>query len=158
MKLNINEILDFLPHRYPFLLVDRIEEVINEPNLKQVTGYKNVSYNEPFFQGHFPDEPVMPRVLILEAMGQVGAILLKLQPEMQDGKRLLVYLTTIEKAKFRKPVKPGDQLRTVATLIKRRGPMGKFSFRATVNGEVVAEAIMGFTIMSGLTIDSEEKK
>ncbi len=158
MKLNINEILDFLPHRYPFLLVDRIEEVINEPNLKQVTGYKNVTYNEPFFQGHFPDEPVMPGVLILEAMGQVGAILLKLQPEMQDGKRLLVYLTTIEKAKFRKPVKPGDQLRTVATLIKRRGPRGKFSFRATVNGEVVAEAIMGFTIMSGLTIDSEEKK
>ena len=158
MKLNINEILDFLPHRYPFLLVDRIEEVINEPNLKQVTGYKNVTYNEPFFQGHFPDEPVMPGVLILEAMGQVGAILLKLQPEMQDGKRLLVYLTTIEKAIFRKPVKPGDQLRTVATLIKRRGPMGKFSFRATVNGEVVAEAIMGFTIMSGLTIDSEEKK
>ncbi len=158
MKLNINEILDFLPHRYPFLLVDRIEEVINEPNLKQVTGYKNVSYNEPFFQGHFPDEPVMPGVLILEAMGQVGAILLKLQPEMQDGKRLLVYLTTIEKAKFRKPVKPGDQLRTVATLIKRRGSMGKFSFKATVDGEVVAEAIMGFTIMSGLTIDSEEKK
>ena len=158
MKLNINEILDFLPHRYPFLLVDRIEEVINEPNLKQVTGYKNVTYNEPFLQGHLPDEPVMPGVLILEAMGQVGAILLKLQPEMQDGKRLLVYLTTIEKAKFRKPVKPGDQLRTVATLIKRRGPMGKFSFRATVNGEVVAEAIMGFTIMSGLTIDSEEKK
>ena len=158
MKLNINEILDFLPHRYPFLLVDRIEEVINEPNLKQVTGYKNVTYNEPFLQGHLPDEPVMPGVLILEAMGQVGAILLKLQPEMQDGKRLLVYLTTIEKAKFRKPIKPGDQLRTVATLIKRRGPMGKFSFRATVNGEVVAEAIMGFTIMSGLTIDSEEKK
>ena len=82
MKLNINEILDFLPHRYPFLLVDRIEEVINEPNLKQVTGYKNVTYNEPFFQGHFPDEPVMPGVLILEAMGQVGAILLKLHEQI----------------------------------------------------------------------------
>ena len=157
MKLGIKEIMECLPHRYPFLLVDRIEEVINEDNLKQVTGYKNVSYNEPFFQGPFPDEPVMPGVLILEAMGQVGAIVMKMQPEMQDGNRRLVYLTTVERAKFRKPVKPGYQLRTVATLVRRRGNMGKFQFTATVDGEVVAEAVMGFTISSALTFDAGAK-
>ena len=157
MKLGIKEIMECLPHRYPFFFVFRIEEVINEDNLKQVTGYKNVSYNEPFFQGHFPDEPVMPGVLILEAMGQVGAIVMKMQPEMQDGNRRLVYLTTVERAKFRKPVKPGDQLRTVATLVRRRGNMGKFQFTATVDGEVVAEAVMGFTISSALTFDAGAK-
>ena len=99
----------------------------------------------------------MPGVLILEAMGQVGAIVMKMQPEMQDGNRRLVYLTTVERAKFRKPVKPGDQLRTVATLVRRRGNMGKFQFTATVDGEVVAEAVMGFTISSALTFDAGAK-
>ena len=79
MQININEIMGLLPHRYPFLLVDRIEEVIDTDTVKEVTGYKNVTFNEPFFQGHFPDEPVMPGVLILEAMGQVGAVLMKMQ-------------------------------------------------------------------------------
>ena len=78
MQININEIMGLLPHRYPFLLVDRIEEVIDTDTVKEVTGYKNVTFNEPFFQGHFPDEPVMPGVLILEAMGQVGAVLMKI--------------------------------------------------------------------------------
>lgn len=158
MKLNISQIMDFLPHRYPFLLVDRIENIVDDGDIKEVIGYKNVTYNEPFFQGHFPDEPIMPGVLILEAMGQVGAILLKLQPEMQDGKRRLVYLTTIEKAKFRRPVKPGDQLRTEAKLLRRRGNMGKFYLKSTVDGEVVAEGEMGFTISSGLTIDTGDEK
>ena len=107
MQININEIMGLLPHRYPFLLVDRIEEVIDTDTVKEVTGYKNVTFNEPFFQGHFPDEPVMPGVLILEAMGQVGAVLMKMQKEFQTGERKLVYLTSIDNAKFRKPVKPG---------------------------------------------------
>ena len=154
--MDINKIMECLPHRYPFLLVDRIEEVINTDEVKQVTGIKNVTINEPFFQGHFPDEPVMPGVLILEAMGQVGAILLKLQPEMQDNERHLVYLTSIEKVRFRRPVKPGDQLRTVARLVKRRGNVGKFSFIATVDGETAVEGLMGFSILSGLTLEGGE--
>lgn len=93
MELDINQILKCLPHRYPFLLVDRIEEVIDEPDIKQVTGYKNVTYNEPFFQGHFPDEPVMPGVLILEAMAQIGAILLSFQGDFRGEQRSLAYLT-----------------------------------------------------------------
>lgn len=157
MQININQIMELLPHRYPFLLVDRIEEIIDTPDSKEVFGYKNVSFNEPFFQGHFPDEPVMPGVLILESMGQVGAMLLKLQPEFSSSDRKLVYLTSIDNAKFRKPVKPGDQLRTHAKLKRRRGNMGKFEFVATVDGEVVAEAEMGFVISSGLTMDTEEK-
>lgn len=157
MKININQIMDMLPHRYPFLLVDRIEEIIDTDESKEVTGYKNVTFNEPFFQGHFPDEPVMPGVLILEAMGQVGAVLMKLQPEFQTSERRLVYLTSIDHAKFRKPVKPGDQLRTHAKLLRRRGNMGKFEFKATVDGEIVAEAEMGFMISSGLTLQPEGK-
>ncbi|MEG1501815.1 MAG: 3-hydroxyacyl-ACP dehydratase FabZ [Synergistaceae bacterium] len=152
MELNINDILENLPHRYPFLLVDRILEVVNTDDKKMVRGYKNVTFNEPFFQGHFPDEPVMPGVLILEAMGQVGCILLKIQPEYQGGDRKLVYLTSMDKVKFRKPVKPGDRLETVATLIKKRGNIGKFNLVATVDGEVVAEGNMGFVISSGLTL------
>jgi 3-hydroxyacyl-[acyl-carrier-protein] dehydratase len=158
MELDINQILKNLPHRYPFLLVDRIEEIVNTPELKQVVGIKNVSYDEPFFQGHFPDEPVMPGVLIVEAMGQVGAVLLKLQPEVNDGKRHLVYLTSIDKVKFRRPVKPGDQLRTVAKLVRRRGNVGKFEFVATVDGEVAAEAIMGFVVSSSLTLEEGTNK
>jgi len=157
VAMDINKIMECLPHRYPFLLVDRIEEIINTDEVKQVTGIKNVSINEPFFQGHFPDEPVMPGVLVLEAMGQVGAILIKLQPEFQDNTRRLVYLTSIERAKFRRPVKPGDQLRTVARLVKRRGNVGRFSFVATVDGETAVEGIMGFTILSGLTLNKSEE-
>lgn len=146
MSYDINFIKEHLPHRYPFLLVDRIEEVINEKGRKEVIGFKNVSINEPFFQGHFPEEPVMPGVLILEAMGQVAGVLLNLQPEYKDSKTQIVFLVTIEKVKFRRPVRPGDQLRTHAKLVKLRGNMGKFSFVGTVDGEVAAEAVMGFAI------------
>ncbi|MDO4987746.1 MAG: 3-hydroxyacyl-ACP dehydratase FabZ [Synergistes sp.] len=157
MVLDINEILKFLPQRYPFLLVDRIENVVDTDDEKSVVGYKNVTYNEPFFQGHFPDEPVMPGVLILEAMGQVGAVLLKLQPEFADGKRRVIYLTSIDHVRFRKPVRPGDCLVTHAKCKKRYGDMGKFEFIATVDGEVVAEAEMGFVIKASLTLEAEEK-
>lgn len=146
MSYDINFIKEYLPHRYPFLLVDRIEEVINDDDRKEVIGIKNVSINEPFFQGHFPEDPVMPGVLILEAMGQVAGVLLNMQPQYADAKRQIVFLVTVENAKFRKPVRPGDQLRTHAKLIKHRSNMGKFSFVGTVDGEVVAEAVLGFAI------------
>lgn len=146
MNYDINFIKEYLPHRYPFLLVDRIEEIINEDGRKEVIGIKNVSINEPFFQGHFPEEPVMPGVLILEAMGQVAGVLLNMQPQYKDQKEQIVFLVTVEKAKFRRPVRPGDQLRTHAKLVKYRGSMGKFSFVGTVDGEIAAEATMGFAI------------
>lgn len=155
MQLNINQIMEILPHRYPFLLVDRIEELINTDELKQVIGIKNVSINEPFFQGHFPDEPVMPGVLVVEAMGQVAAVLLKFLNDGKENERRLVYLTSIDKVKFRRPVKPGDQLRTVATLIKRKGNIVKFKFVATIDGDIAAEGVMGCVISSGLTFGTE---
>ena len=155
MQLNSNQIAEIIPHRYPFALVDRI---VDGEVGKWAKGIKCVTVNEPFFQGHFPDEPVMPGVLILEAMGQVGAVLMKMQKEFQTGERKLVYLTSIDNAKFRKPVKPGDQLRTTARLKRRRGSMGKFEFVATVDGEIVAQAEMGFHIASGLTLEAEDKK
>lgn len=146
MSYDINFIKEYLPHRYPFLLVDRIEEIINEAGRQEVIGIKNVSINEPFFQGHFPEEPVMPGVLILEAMGQVAGVLLNMQPQYTGMKKHIVFLVTVEKVKFRRPVRPGDQLRTHAKLIKYRGQMGKFSFVGTVGGDIVAEAVMGFAI------------
>lgn len=147
MSYDINFIKEYLPHRYPFLLVDRIDEIINEDDKKEVIGIKNVSVNEPFFQGHFPEEPVMPGVLILEAMGQVAGVLLNMQPEYKEKKRQIVFLVTVENVKFRRPVRPGDQLRTHAKLIKHRRNMGKFSFVGTVDGEIAAEAVMGFAIV-----------
>ena len=155
MRVEISQLLDLLPHRYPFLLVDRIEEIVDTDEIKEVTGYKNVTYNEPIFQGHFPDEPIMPGVLILEAMGQVGAILLKVQPEFSGKERKLVYLTSVDHAKFRKPVRPGDCLRTTARLKRRHGNVGKFEFVAKVDGETVAEAEMGFMIAPDLTLTAK---
>ncbi|MDD4159386.1 MAG: 3-hydroxyacyl-ACP dehydratase FabZ [Synergistaceae bacterium] len=156
MKYDINKILDLLPHRYPFLLVDRIEDLVLTDELVEVTGIKNVTINEPFFQGHFPDEPVMPGVLIIESMGQVAAVLLKLYTEIKENERRLVYVTSIDRVKFRRPVKPGDQLKTVATLVKRRKNNFKFKFRATIDGDLAAEGTMGCVISSGLTLKSEE--
>lgn len=131
--LNTMEIQNILPHRYPFLLVDRITEI--EPNKKAV-GLKNVTFNEPFFQGHFPDNPIMPGVLVLEAMAQVSGIL-----AMHDGaKNRSVYFMSIDKAKFRKPVVPGDQLRFEVSVLQRRNNVWKFSARTFVDGKVVAEA------------------
>ena len=142
--LDIYRIFGSLPHRYPFLLVDRITEITEE----RVVGYKYVTINEPFFQGHFPSEPVMPGVLILEAMGQVGGMLIAQRPELKGA---IFYLTSVEKAKFRKPVVPGDQLVTEATLEKMRGRVGKVRTVARVGKDVAAEAILGFVIASRLT-------
>jgi beta-hydroxyacyl-ACP dehydratase FabZ len=129
------EIQSLLPHRYPFLLVDRVLEL--DPN-RRIVGIKNVTINEPFFQGHFPGRPVMPGVLILEAMSQVGAILAF--KSMAYASRPVVFLTGIDGAKFRKPVVPGDRLRFEIDVVKKRVPFWKMEGRAFVEDELVCEA------------------
>src|SRR5208283_2347688 len=127
-------IRDILAHRYPMLLVDRIEEL--EPD--RIVGIKNVSVNEPFFMGHFPHFPIMPGVMILEAMGQVGGVLVL--TSIPDHHNKLVLLASVEGAKFRKPVRPGDQLRIEMKLSKRKATIAKIYGTATVDGEVVADS------------------
>jgi 3-hydroxyacyl-[acyl-carrier-protein] dehydratase len=131
--MNITEIMKVLPHRYPFLLVDRITEL--EPG-KTATGIKNVTINEPFFQGHFPDQPIMPGVLIVEAMAQV-AIAVAYHPGM-EGKS--VYFMSIDNVKFRRPVVPGDQVKLDLKALKQRGNVWKFAGAASVDGKPVSEA------------------
>lgn len=132
--LDIQAIRDILPHRYPMLLVDSILEL--EP--ERIVGIKNVTVNEPFFEGHFPDFPVMPGVLIVEAMAQVAGVLVLKEMEGRENK--LVLLAAIEGAKFRKPVVPGDQLRIEMKVSRRKATVAKMHGTATVNGSVVAEA------------------
>jgi beta-hydroxyacyl-ACP dehydratase FabZ len=138
---SIMDIMSFLPHRYPFLLVDRIVEIEDG---KRIVGLKNVTINEPFFQGHFPGAPVMPGVLIIESMAQVAGVMI--YRDMPDKERKLIYFTTIENAKFRRPVLPGDQLRIEMQLLNRRTNFGKMNGLATVEGKVVAEATVTFAI------------
>jgi len=130
------DIRDILPHRYPFLLVDRITEIGEE----HIVGLKNVTANEPFFVGHFPEYPVMPGVLIVEAMAQVGGVLVLLSVE--DRRNKLVLFASIEEAKFRKPVLPGDTLVIECKTLKRKASVVKMQGIATVNGQVVAEGIV----------------
>ncbi len=132
--MDIKEIQKFLPHRYPFLLVDRIVEI--EPGTKAI-GIKNVTVNEEFFQGHFPGQPIMPGVLIIEAMAQVAG-LLAFRSGVTVGKS--VYFMSIEKAKFRRPVVPGDQLRLEIHILQQRGNVWRFSGSASVGEKVAAEA------------------
>ena len=135
--LNINDILKILPHRYPMLLIDRIVE-INAG--KRIVGIKNVTANEQFFQGHFPGAPVMPGVLIVEAMAQCGAVLIL--RDIPDREKKLFLFGGVDKARFRRPVIPGDQLRLECEVLQRRSNSIKFRGTATVNGELVAEAEM----------------
>ena len=139
---NFNEILQALPHRYPFLLVDRIVEI--EPG-KRIVGIKNVTINEQFFVGHFPGAPVMPAVLIIESMAQVSGVLLS--KDFTDREKKLLYFTGIESAKFRRPVLPGDQLRIEMELRHRRNNFGKMNGKALVDGKLVAEAVIQFAIV-----------
>jgi UDP-3-O-[3-hydroxymyristoyl] N-acetylglucosamine deacetylase/3-hydroxyacyl-[acyl-carrier-protein] dehydratase len=136
--IDIEEIMNILPHRYPFLLVDRIIDVQEG---KSIVGIKNVTINEPFFQGHFPGLPVMPGVLIVEAMAQVGGVLL--MGGLPDRESKVVYFTSVNNVKWRRPVKPGDQIRFELELLQVRGSMAKMSGVARVDGEVVCEAEMG---------------
>ena len=135
MELNSLDIMKLLPHRYPFLLVDRIVEFETG---KGIVGIKNVTINEPFFQGHFPDHPIMPGVLILEAMAQVGGVYAILAKEV--GENQVPYFVGIDSAKFRKPVLPGDVLYLDLALTKVKRGIYCFNGKATVGGKVVAEA------------------
>ncbi len=138
---DIEKIREIIPHRYPFLLVDRVMEINEQEGI--IRGYKNVSANEPFFVGHFPGHSVMPGVLILEAMAQLGAVYILGRPECQGR---IAYFMTIDEARFRKPVVPGDRLDMTLTLIKIKKTFGKMSGVATVDGNVVAEGTMSFAL------------
>ncbi|UTE77542.1 3-hydroxyacyl-ACP dehydratase FabZ [Rossellomorea sp. KS-H15a] len=138
--LDINEIKEIIPHRYPFLLVDRILEVEEG---KKAIGIKNVTANEEFFNGHFPDYPVMPGVLIVEALAQVGAVAML---KVEDNRGRLAFFTGIDKCRFKRQVKPGDQLRLEVEMIRFKGPIGKGKGVATVEGEVACELEMMFAL------------
>jgi beta-hydroxyacyl-ACP dehydratase FabZ len=140
--LNINEILKVLPHRYPFLLVDRI---LDTDNQTYMVGLKNVTINEPFFQGHFPDHPVMPGVLLVEALAQVGVVLLLTGDQSRNSK--LVYFSGIDKCRFRQPVFPGDQLRIEVSVLKKRDRYFKMRGQALVDGNLVVEAELSCSLV-----------
>jgi 3-hydroxyacyl-[acyl-carrier-protein] dehydratase len=137
MILDANEVQKILPHRYPFLMVDAILEM---ERFKRIVGVKNVTINESFFAGHFPGKPVMPGVLIVESMAQTGGLLL-LQ-EVPDREKKLLYFVAIDDARFRRPVVPGEQLRVEVTVTSRRGNFCKLEGKATVDGELAAEATL----------------
>jgi 3-hydroxyacyl-[acyl-carrier-protein] dehydratase len=143
MTLSIQEILDFLPHRYPFLLIDRVLEF---ERTKRLVAIKNVTANEPFFQGHFPDYPIMPGVLVIEAMAQAGALIML--AEIEDRKTKLAVFTGIEKAKFRKPVTPGDQLRIEVEVLAMRSRAGRIAGRALVDGKLACEATLTCAVVT----------
>jgi beta-hydroxyacyl-ACP dehydratase FabZ len=138
----IQEILKVLPQRYPFLLVDRILETDGSTHM---VGLKNVTINEPFFQGHFPDHPVMPGVLLVEALAQVGVALLLFGDQSRDTK--LIYFSAIDKCRFRQPVIPGDQLRIRVTVLKQRDRYFKMKGEATVDGNIVVEAELSCSVV-----------
>ncbi len=135
--MGIKEILEYLPHRDPFLLVDRVLEVVPGESIRAL---KNVTVNEPFFRGHFPDHPVMPGVLIVESLAQVAAILTFVTEGVKPGGTVFPYFVGIDKARFRKPVLPGDQLILEARLLRQSYRIWKFSARALVDDQVVTEA------------------
>jgi beta-hydroxyacyl-ACP dehydratase FabZ len=139
----VTEIQEILPHRYPFLLVDRILEMELG---KRVVGVKNVTINEPFFAGHFPGHPIMPGVLILEAMAQVGGFLLMRSLNLQGAKKV-IYFTGIDRARFRRPVVPGDQIRFEVSILQLRRQMCRMTGVALVEGKIAAEAAMNAVAM-----------
>ena len=139
--INIEEIIKMIPHRYPFLLIDRVQDVVPETS---ATGIKNVTINEPFFPGHFPDKPIMPGVLIIESMAQTAAVL-AVSGSGTETEGKLVYFMSVESARFRKPVIPGDQLEIKVIKRQTRGSVWKFEGQAYVQNILVAES--GFTAM-----------
>ena len=145
LSLDVERIMKMIPHRYPFLMIDRVVDAV--PDVSAV-GIKNVTINEPYFQGHFPQRPVMPGVLIIEAMAQTAAVLVvyTLGPDA-EGK--LVYFMTVDSARFRRPVTPGDTLHIHVRKERNRGPVWKFSAEAKVDGTLVAEATYAAMIMDG---------
>lgn len=139
MELRIADVLRILPHRYPFLLVDRVIEVDQE---KRIVALKNVTINEPFFIGHFPGAPVMPGVLTIEAMAQTGAILSLLERNPDDLKNALVYFMGIDEARFRRPIVPGDQMRIVVEVLRRKAFVWKMRGQVFVGNDLAAEATL----------------
>ena len=135
--MNIEKIKEYLPQRYPFLLIDRVVEC--EPG-KRLLGYKNVSCNEPFFEGHFPNEPIMPGVLIVEAMAQATGLLASESAPEELGKGMTYYLVGLDKVRFKRPVVPGDQLMLEAVYLRDKRNIWAFACRAEVEGELVARA------------------
>ena len=140
--MDIHQILAILPHRYPFLLIDRIVEIDRK---KRIVALKNVTINEPFFAGHFPEKPIMPGVLVVEAMAQAGAVLLL--TEFPDRNQKLVFFTGIERARFRRPVIPGDQLRIEVDVLSWRRIAGRMEGRVMVDGKLAAEAIISCAVV-----------
>ncbi|SFN57504.1 3-hydroxyacyl-ACP dehydratase FabZ [Nitrosospira briensis] len=143
--MDIHEVLKYLPHRYPFLLVDRVLSC--EPG-KTISALKNVTINEPFFSGHFPHHPVMPGVLIIEALAQAAALLTLKTANLQTDENSVYYFVGIDRARFKKPVLPGDQLILRATILRERIGIWKYSVKAEVDGRVVTEAELMCTIRS----------
>jgi 3-hydroxyacyl-[acyl-carrier-protein] dehydratase len=139
--LEIKEIMQILPHRYPFLMVDKILEV--EPG-KRAVGMKNVTINEPFFQGHYPGNPIMPGAMMAEAMAQVGGVMMMAD---KQGERIVPFLAGIEKLRFKRPVVPGDTLLIEVEMIGGRGNMGKVKGNAKVDGKIVAIGEMSFALI-----------
>jgi len=133
---DIHLIQRYIPHRYPFLLVDRVERIVRDVS---ATGIKNVTFNEPHFQGHFPDAPIMPGVMIIEAMAQTSAVMVAISQELIDT-NALVYFMGIDKAKFRRKVVPGDVLQMDITTLRGGSKVWKFEGKAMVNGEMAAQA------------------
>jgi 3-hydroxyacyl-[acyl-carrier-protein] dehydratase len=142
-KLEIDAILKCLPHRYPFLMIDKIIDIDGDDS---AVGIKNITFNEPIFQGHFPENPVFPGVLIIEGMAQTAGATVIAHDALNDGKKI-VLLITIDKAKFRKPARPGDRLEYHIKKIQRRKTVGRYEARAIVDGVVVAEAEIGAMIV-----------
>ena len=141
--INIDQIKKLIPHRAPFLLIDRVEHVVLD---SEATGIKMVSGNEPYFAGHFPDFPVMPGVLIVEALAQTASVMVAATiPDLTVGK--LVFFTTVEKARFRQPVRPGDGVKLHVVKNTNKGPLWKFVGKASVDGKLVAEADFGAMIV-----------
>ena len=141
--IDIKRIMRMIPHRYPFLMVDRVVEVVPDTS---AIGIKNVTINEPFFQGHFPEHPVMPGVLIIESMAQTAAVLV-VETLGSDAEGKLVYFMSVENARFRKPVMPGDQIRVIVTKERNRGNVWKFRAEARVDDTLMAEATYSAMIM-----------
>lgn len=138
--LDITQIKEIIPHRYPFLLIDKMLEVVEG---QKAIGIKNVTANEEFFNGHFPDYPVMPGVLIVEALAQVGAVAML---KKEENKGRLAFFTGIDNCRFKRQVKPGDQLRLEVEIVRVKGPIGKGKGTATVDGELVCEAEIMFAL------------
>lgn len=141
--IDILEIMELIPHRPPFLMIDKVEDVVLR---ESAVGVKNVTIDEPFFAGHFPTRPVLPGVLIVEAMAQTAAVLV-VESLGDEARGKLVYFMTIDDARFRKPVVPGDQLRLEVRVQRNRGPVWKFTGEGKVDGQVVAEATYSAMIM-----------